>query len=501
MKKTTKKISASALALVMGATAFTGCSGGTATSGGTASGADSSAESTTATGSQKIMSSNEDVKSAIDNVSVAEDYKNIKVDTKLKFMAWYDIQEAAPSVELFKSMYGTPKNKPEGYESVADENVFVNVRVSNYANRYVDLAKLVQSDDSPDTFPFETSNYPYGIYQNLFQPIDGVIDTTTDDWADYKSIIDMFNWGGKVYTPIVDVNPATLLWYRKSIIEENGFDDPWELFEKGEWTWSKCIEMARKFTDPDNAKYAFDGYGLDHAFIATTGKPLIGLESGKLVSNLNDANIEKCMDMLRTFDDTQEQLRYPREIENNWAPSYPEWVNGNTLFLEDGTWRYEETWRLYKKKQKWDDDEINFVPFPQMDGADTYYQEMKQDAFMFVSGSKNADGYKAWIYANLLASKDEEVKKAGRQQSIDEFDWTDTLLDRLDKLKDPTTFSAVFEFKNGIGADIADSSTGENPVGHLTSDVVMGGSSFATVREENRGVIEARIKELNATVS
>ena len=35
--------------------------------------------------------------------------------------------------------------------------------------------------------------------------------------------------------------------------------------------------MARKFTDPDNAKYAFDGYGLDHAFIATTGKPLIGL--------------------------------------------------------------------------------------------------------------------------------------------------------------------------------------------------------------------------------
>ena len=258
--------------------------------------------------------------------------------------------------------------------------------------------------------------------------------------------------------------------------------------------------MARKFTDPDNAKYAFDGYGLDHAFIATTGKPLIGLESGKLVSNLNDANIEKCMDMLRTFDDTQEQLRYPREIENNWAPSYPEWVNGNTLFLEDGTWRYEETWRLYKKKQKWDDDEINFVPFPQMDGADTYYQEMKQDAFMFVSGSKNADGYKAWIYANLLASKDEEVKKAGRQQSIDEFDWTDTLLDRLDKLKDPTTFSAVFEFKNGIGADIADSSTGENPVGHLTSDVVMGGSSFATVREENRGVIEARIKELNATV-
>ena len=110
MKKTTKKISAAALALVMGATAFTGCSGSTnSTPGGT----DSAASTTSggaATGSQKKMSSNENVKSAVDNVSVGEDYKDIKVDTKLKFMAWYDIQEASPAVELFKTLYGTPKN-------------------------------------------------------------------------------------------------------------------------------------------------------------------------------------------------------------------------------------------------------------------------------------------------------------------------------------------------------------------------------------------------------
>ena len=259
--------------------------------------------------------------------------------------------------------------------------------------------------------------------------------------------------------------------------------------------------MARKFSDPDNGKYVLDGYNPENNFVCTTGTPLIALEGGKLVSHLNDANIEKCLDMLRSFDNTQEQLRYPRDVDNNWSPSYPEWVNGNTLFFEDGTWRYEETWRLYKKKQKWDDDEINFVPFPQMDGSDKYYQSMKQDSIMLVAGSKNIDGYKAWIYANLVASNDPEIQKAGREQSKAEYDWTDTLLDRLDKLKNPETFSAVFEFKNGIGADIADSSTGENPVGHLTSDVVMGGSSFATVREENRGVIEARIKELNATVS
>lgn len=52
MKKTTKKISAAALALIMGATAFTGCSGSTnSTPGGTDSAASTSGG--VATGSQK----------------------------------------------------------------------------------------------------------------------------------------------------------------------------------------------------------------------------------------------------------------------------------------------------------------------------------------------------------------------------------------------------------------------------------------------------------------
>ena len=44
---------------------------------------------------------------------------------------------------------------------------------------------------------------------------------------------------------------------------------------------------------------------------------------------------------------------------------------------------------------------------------------------MLVAGSKNIDGYKAWIYANLLSTKDEDVKAAARQQLIEEYDWTD----------------------------------------------------------------------------
>lgn len=497
MRKYTKAI-AGALALVSAVTAFSGCSGSgsPATTSGTT---DSSAASTTGE-TQKQMSENEGVQSAVNNVSAGENYKDIKVDTKIKWMAWWDIQEASPAVEVFKKLYGTPENKPKGYESVADENVFVNVKVSSYADRYTSLSKLVQSDDSPDCFPFEICNYPYSVYQNLFQPLDGIIDFTTDDWADYKEAIDKFNWGGKNYCPIMSLVPTSFLWYRKSTVEEAGLDDPWELYESGKWTWETFLTMARKFSDPDNGKYVLDGYHPENNFVCTTGTPLIALEGGKLVSHLNDANIEKCLDMIRSFDNTQEQLRYPRDIDNNWSPSYPEWVNGNTLFFEDGTWRYEETWRLYKKKQKWDDDEINFVPFPQMDGSDKYYQSMKQDSIMLVAGSKNIDGYKAWIYANLVASNDPEIQKAGREQSKAEYDWTDTLLDRLDTMKDPTAFTGVFDFKNGIGQDIASTDNQDNPVEQLTKGPYMTGESYTSFREQYQGQIDARLAELNKTV-
>ncbi len=496
MKKVTR-VTAASLALVSALTAFTGC-GGTPAASGTDSATSSNAETTPVTSLQPSLATDEGVQDAVSNVSVNEDYKNIEVTTKPIWMAWWEIQEASPAVEMFKTLYGTPETKPEGFDHVADENVFCNVMITTYADRYVDLAKRVTSDDSPDVFPFEICYYPYGVYQNLFQDVDDLFDFTTDDWADYKDVIDMFQWKGKNYCPIIELNPNSLLWYRKSVVEESGLDDPWELFEKGEWTWDVFMEMCREFTDADNEMYAIDGYHIAENLVCTTGTPFVSLENGELKSNLYDANIEKAMDLVVKFDDSQEGLKYPKEVLNNWSPNYKQWMNGKTLFFEDGTWRYEEHWQKFKKAMKWDDEEINFVPFPQMDGSDEYYHCMKQDAFMFVAGSKNPEGYKAWVYANLVTIKDPDVKEAARQQSIDNYSWTEELLDRLDTLKDPDTFKAVFDFKNGIGPDIADTSIGDCVVEQLTMDVFNNGTSYTSIRESNQGQINTRIEEMNS---
>ena len=154
MKKFTKAF-AGALALISAVTAFTGCAGSATTSGDAANSSTASSAET-----EKQMSENAGVISAVDNVSASEDYKDIKVDTKIKWMAWWKIQEASPAVEVFKKLYGTPENIPAGYESTPAENVFVNIFISTYADRYTSLAQLVQADESPDCLQRISEPFP-----------------------------------------------------------------------------------------------------------------------------------------------------------------------------------------------------------------------------------------------------------------------------------------------------------------------------------------------------
>ena len=452
--KHAKKLSAITMVGVMLAT---GCANSTAPGGSTEVKDDSSA----VTDSTGTSNSNTDSGNSEPSVkSVKDVVGDIKVDTKVKVLAWYDLNDMNIA-KTYKELFGVPENIPTGYErsgtvknssgseSTEGEQPFIDISISRYSDRYTELAKLIQSDDSPDCFPAEISMMPYTVIeQKFFQPIDGVIDFELAEFAPYSNIQKSSEFAGKNYVPIYNSTPITLLWYRSSVIENAGLEDPWELYENGEWTWNKLLEMSEKFCSGKDDKYAIDGYSVEQGITNTTGKGILGTENGIFKSYVDDESVIKAMNFLRQFAPTQKGYRYPRETENGWSPSYPEWVNGNTLFFVDGTWRYEEHWRLYKKKQKWDDDEINFVPFPRCDDENTYYQGYNDiSAYMLVTGAKNKEGYKALIYSDAYAENDEELQKKNRDNKKAEYDWNDKLLNRLDKITRPDAFEWVIDYR------------------------------------------------------
>ena len=451
--KNSKKLSALILSAIMLAT---GCANNVTPGGSTEVKDNSSAvadDKGTGNGNTDSGNSEPDAKSVKDAV------KDIKVDTKVKVLAWYDLNNT-DIAKTYKELFGVPENIPAGYEESGagktgsdgvETEPFVDIHVTSYMQRNTDLAKLIQSDDSPDAFPCEM-NFAYNCIdyesQLMYAPVDDIIDFSLAEFAKYEQTQKQTTVGKSNYVPVYDTEITNLLWYRASVIKENGFEDPWELYEKDEWTWSKFLEMSQKFTDKENSKYAVDGYNVDMPLWTTTGMALVGLSDGKFKGNFREEKIISAMDYLRRFAPTQKGYRYPREIENGGAPSYSEWADGNTLFFSDGSWRYDENWRKYKKRNKWSDDEINFVPFPRFDDEQTYYQGVKINSFVFPKGSKNPEGYKSLIYACAFAENDAERKSTVRKKAISENDWNDKLLDRLDKVNSPETFVPVVELKS-----------------------------------------------------
>lgn len=488
MKKTKKILSSVLAAATLLSVASCGQPGGR-----TEQPANTDAAVTTTTVATTTLETDKAVQGAVENI--AEETKlDLEVTKKIKWLAWWDMDETQAAAELFKKQYGIPEEGDASYGADFANEIFVWTNVA-YADRYDKLGQLVASGDSPDIFPFEIGYFPISAYMNMFQPIDGVVDTTTEDWSKYRDIMDQFMWGGKNWCAITDINLNYVLWYRQTIIDEAGLEDPLELYRNGEWTWDKFLEMADAFQNSGESKYVIDGWNVPDGFLATTGVPLVSIEDGKLKSNLNDPAVERCMQFIEKLAD--EDYRYPWDL-NGYSTNQRAWFNGDTLFFLEGTWGFEsDSWIKTRERFGWDASELQFVPYPRDPNADTYYQAMKQDAYMLCSGAQNVDGFAAWTNCVLQASKDESVVAAQREKSKNDFGWTDEHLDLIQELK--TSMVSVWDFKNGVSVTCAADGMDDSPTrAVLCRPYTFADESYTQLRGEWENIINQQIDEANA---
>ena len=428
------------------------------------------------------------------------DNKDLNIEKRIKWMAWYQLDESTPAAELFKAAYGVPN---DGDDSSATGRIFEYISVGAYKDRFDKLATAISVDDSPDLFPFEIADFPYGIVNNRYQPVDDMINIDSDKWRATKKLMDQFVISGKHYVVFNEISMNNLMWYRKSNIEAIGAQDPQELFNQGKWDWDAFLELARKWHDSgtdDNPRFVTDGYDAESEFVVSTGVPMVGFNGKELKNNLHDPAVERAMSLVATLQ--SENLRYPRHELNNYDTNYNAWANGTNLFFCEGVWRYESDLQYYRKKYKWADDEIKVVPFPKDPLSDKYYVQLKQDAFMYVSGSKNKEGVQAWIDCWATAANDETIMAAQHDQLIanPKMGYTEELLSFIESLKaidGSSPVTPIVEYKHGLGPKVFDSNTAESPVVALTSHVYLQGESYSQLREANEGAINLAIVDIN----
>ena len=425
--------------------------------------------------------------------------KDIEVTKKIKWMGWWALDETTAPAELFKLVYGVPESDKNG-------NIFQYSSVV-YGDRYDALTKAVSSGDSPDIFPFEIINFPYSAYKGLFWPIDDYVDLSDPAWDNTRDVLKQFQWGGKNYCAMTALELDQVMWYRRSVINEAGLEDPYELYKKDNWTWDTFLDMCDKWQLSGDNRYAIDGWQAPDKLVITTGVPIIGIgDDGKLQANLYNADIERAMTNLIDVL-FKEGYRYPRHELNGWSIGESEWVNGNLLFLTMEYTAYKDSFQGYIKRRHWENTEIFCVPFPRDPQADKYYQSYKNFCYMLVKGSQNTEGFTAWTQCLLATARDDETGRLSREQLKANYDYSDELLDLFEEMQTTDKLTPVFDFKGGIGQDVVDSSTMYNPVDVLTQAPYLTGvdadgnaTTFSKLRQENEGTIMNRVNDLNNSV-
>ena len=140
-----------------------------------------------------------------------------------------------------------------------EHNANVKVKVIAGDPRDV-ISKAIASGTPYDIIANHAQFFPNSIFADLYEPLEGYIDELDYYNADKpgnggisKTLNNDFTWKNKLYAcGSAKSVYQFVMYYNKKMFQENGLEDPMELWKKGEWTWEKYMSMAIASTDVAN---------------------------------------------------------------------------------------------------------------------------------------------------------------------------------------------------------------------------------------------------------
>jgi len=405
----------------------------------------------------------------------------------VKFLSHWDInpgdgQVVPPDIQMFRDTYG---------------GTFEYVQTT-WDDRYTDLAKYVMSGDSPDFFSaMDMDGFPKGAIKGMFEPIDDYIDLNSDLWAPAKPTCDAFVFNGGHYVAGIQSYPQYVCIYNTKTIEENGLDDPAELYWNDEWTWSKFTEMCTEFTDQEQEKVALDGWWYAAALNDTCGVPLIGLENGKLINNMENPQVAKVQELMYNLG--KNDVFFDR-ASNNWS------IRGDgttglgggtymTLFYPCGLWGIEGAPQDVTAFGDVEAGEIMFVPMPRMDDSDTYYVTSRVDGYLLCKNAPNPEGFAAYMNCRMTTlSKANEI---GINQLKNDYKWNDNMIKMRDEVIKLCNDHPLYDFQEGVSEEL------KNKMQDVRQATVLTGGGATTWTENvtaNKDAVDYLLKEANDSI-
>ena len=410
----------------------------------------------------------------------------------VQYFGWGDPFQNYSDDEIVNTGYWTFQEKYGGKIEFVE---------TTYFEQSDDLANLIMAGTPPDTMTGGWS-FPMGAVQGTVQAIDPWIDIDDPLWSPMKELFDKFSIGGKHYQICIQTAPSNVVVYNRRVIDEFGFDEPATLYYNDEWTWAKFYEMCVDFSDPDEDRFALDGYAFNGMFVESSGQQyLMSDKNGLYYSNLDSPEIERGQNYL--YDLLKNDCCYGRgtwALRGDFGAGMKE---GKCLFCVIGESFFtapvdeiEATWGAISEG------ELMFAPIPRDENGDgVYYMPSSfidiKGSMVIINNARNPEG--AALLASCIRFKaiDPIVIQIDERQLRDIYLWNDDMIEMSKECQRLAQANFLMGSANNIPSSL------QSVYSRLENGIIRSGanpSTWAQLKEANGESFEYYIEELNAII-
>ena len=271
---------------------------------------------------------------------------------KLTFWSHWDMSDFLEVAQEFMDQTGA---------TIEAENV------ATYVNFSSKVSTAILADAGPDCFWMYPYTTPTWAKKGMIKPWDDILDITAAPFAGKLShpALDMFTVDGKHYGLYKSLETHVfVVYYNKGMFTASGLEDPYALYQKGEWTWDRFTEIAEQLCYDSDADGVIDTFAFDGS--------LGNIVQGWLIAN--GANEVIWKDGIPKFGLTEpaaiEALEMYFKVATTYAAPNAEGLSGETNFLNEkiAMW-YEGSYNVGQYLDKLGGN-LGIVPLPKGPKAD-----------------------------------------------------------------------------------------------------------------------------------
>ncbi len=410
--------------------------------------------------------------------NLADSLPDMELSNKtVKWLSFYDpwhpsgAGNSKPiSMELFEKKYGGDVEYIE----------------TTWATQYDDLATAVLGGEGIDFFP-GIEAVPKCVISGITQSFDEYVDWENPLWKSVKELNDTYAVGGKHYFMACQSTSGYVVYYNRETIEDLGYDDPKDLYEKGEWTMDKFKSMLMDFVDPEAGTYGLDGWFNQTPLYLASGVPSISIKDGKMSNNLMDPDLERAMSF--QYDLFKNGLVLDKS-QFSWNTQIQFMGEGKELFYIGGFYEVETAPEIWREKFG---EVMFFVPIPRDEKAEKYYYNAGLDGYNLCSGAGNPEGTARLMECIIASYDDENAVKINDDKHQADYGWTDEMIEMKKEVERLTNENPIADIYGGLPKDTADI------VGNLINQPLTG-TDWYTARESIFDAVQVGVDDVNGQI-